>query len=264
MRVKVTLLLLAVFAILASAASTGSAATSKKKIVYFGDSLAVESFKYASEAISASRAATVSNYTYAATSPCDWAKYNISGKVDGVIVETVGANMSTCQKVAGSKVASGSQAYWDMYERDLTKLMAKFTSTTAIWLTSPPISRDDSARGALADSNNQKMFVLMQKVAAARPNTFAVDAGSAVEDVDGSFLSSMPCLAGEQCTNLPKAGYNLVRAKDGLHFCPLISVTQMSVSLLQHCSGSYASGAWRFGRAQAAPVVQYFALTSNG
>jgi len=238
---------------------TQATAASKKKILFFGDSLAVESFRYASAVLTANKKATVTNYSYAATSPCDWSKHSFSGTIHGAIIETVGANMSPCQKVDGKKVTSGTQAYWDMYERDLTNLLQKLPSTTVVWLTSPPVSRDDSNSGRQT-TNKQKMFDLMQKIAAARPNTFALNAGAAVENPDGTFAASLPCMVGEICTDQPLLGFNLTRAKDGLHFCPLISVTKISVSLLQKCSGAYASGAWRFGQAQATPVAQYFGL----
>ena len=71
--------------------------------------------------------------------------------------------------------------------------------------------------------------------------------------------SSMPCLPTEPCTG----GYdatgtpvNVVRAPDGGHFC---AGAPAAVHGVTAACPVWSSGAWRFGNAMAAPVIQQLA-----
>jgi len=79
-----------------------------------------------------------------------------------------------------------------------------------------------------------------------------VDAGAAAERPKGHYSAYAPCIKTDLvCTNLPRRGWTRIRAKDGLHFCP--AITRATIHLLRHCP-VFASGAKRFGLAQARPL----------
>jgi hypothetical protein len=75
------------------------------------------------------------------------------------------------------------------------------------------------------------------------------DAGQAVM-ANGQFTFTLPCLSGEPCTGPP--GMNVVRAPDGIHFCPDGNTTL--VGGLETCD-VYSSGALRFGAAMFPPAL---------
>ena len=74
-----------------------------------------------------------------------------------------------------------------------------------------------------------------------------IDAGAAVLTPDGRYTPQLPCLDSETtadgCTN----GQIIVRAPDGIHFCPTVS------GGTQPCP-VYSSGAHRFAGGMADPV----------
>jgi len=75
-----------------------------------------------------------------------------------------------------------------------------------------------------------------------------IDAGAAVLD-HGRWTATLPCLQGEPCTG---DMVNLVRAPDGMRFCPTAGAAVQGVTGV--CAG-WSSGAYRFGTAMAAPVI---------
>ena len=89
-----------------------------------------------------------------------------------------------------------------------------------------------------------------------------VDAGAAVLD-DGAWTDSLPCLPVEPCADTSlesEPERNLVRAADGLHFCPASPAAERGVT--GDCP-VWSSGAFRFGTALAAPVLESIALMNE-
>ena len=230
----------------------------KFRILYYGDSLAAESARYVRASVTAHGRATITDRSVPGTSPCDWTtaiKLDLSrGRPDAVMVETFGNNISRCQIRNGVRPAPKSAAYWTAYERDLLALVQRFPAGVPLWLYAAPAARNDLAGGY---SQKARMLALMDRIAAGRPNTWSVDAGAAVESPAGAYTAYLPCLLDEACAGSPTAGSNRVRALDGLHFCPVI--VSATIAQLRSCP-VYASGAKRFGAAQAAPVVQMLGL----
>lgn len=231
---------------------------SKYRVLFYGDSLAAESARYVRSAVLSHDRATFTDRSAPGSSPCDWTqavRLDLSrGRPDAVMIETFGNNISRCQMRNGVRPASKTAAYWSAYERDLLALIRRFPAGVPIWLYAAPAARNDLAGG---HSQKARMLALMQSVAASRPQTFAVDAGSAVESPAGAYSPYLQCLADEPCANAPTAGSNRVRSLDGLHFCPVI--VSATIAQLRSCP-VYASGARRFGAAQAAPVVERLVL----
>jgi hypothetical protein len=74
-----------------------------------------------------------------------------------------------------------------------------------------------------------------------------VDAGAALTD-RGRWTATLPCLPVEPCAG----SLAIVRAPDGVHFCP--GSPAAVAGRTERCS-VWASGAYRYGTAMAAPVV---------
>ena len=91
---------------------------------------------------------------------------------------------------------------------------------------------------------------LYASLAAADTGVDYVDAGQAVMAY-GTFTWTLPCLPGEPCTG--PSGTDVVRAPDGVHFCPTATVTV--VDYFAECS-VYSSGAFRFAAAMLSPVLK--------
>ena len=258
MNLYIRLIILPIAAACCVAALLAMPAASQAKyktptVLYYGDSLAAESATYVRSALAVNNKAVMVDRTYPGTSPCDWTpamKLDLSrGVPAAVILETFGNNISRCQIHGGSRASSGSSAYWRQYKKDITDLISMLPDSVPVWLTAAPASWNN---GSGESSRSARMFALMQEIAASRNNTWAVDAGAAVEDSKGGYVASMPCLPSEPCTNSPSQGRNRTHAYDGLHFCPAIH--NATIALLRHCP-VYASGAWRFGMAQVKPVI---------
>ena len=84
-----------------------------------------------------------------------------------------------------------------------------------------------------------------------------VEAGAAVLD-RGSWTKTLPCLPDEPCTGGADAAgspVSVVRAPDGVHFCPAAPAAINGVT--GDCP-VWSSGAFRFGTAMAAPVINDF------
>lgn len=232
---------------------------SKYRVVDYGDSLGAEAYRYVNTSLTANGRAKVTNRTYPGSSPCDWnsaAKLDTAaGQPDAVIIETFGNNISNCQlDSAGNRPTNGSQAYWAAYYDDLVNLIGKFGTKVPIWLTAAPAARNDTTGGV---SHKARMLQLMQQVADSRPNTFVVDAGASVENPGGTYAPYLPCLPNEECANFMGHAWNDMHSEDGLHFCPRIK--RATIALLRNCP-VYASGAWRFGNAQADGVKTLLGL----
>jgi hypothetical protein len=247
----------AAVAILLGVGAFGGSDASKAgpRVVLYGDSLSVESARYIRTNLRrGDRRVRFANRSFPGTAPCDWferASEDAQKKTFAVIIEAFGNNQSNCQRTkAGNRPKSEGDLYWKRYRTDLRNLIGMFPATTRIYLTTPPAAYNDDSAGR---SHSHRMLVTMLKAAFGLSNVRVVNAGRAVETKDGRYTRSLPCLAEEpECTNQPKRGLNLVRAEDGIHFCP--PVLKATVESLTNCP-VYASGAWRFGRAQSRPIV---------
>ncbi|MEI6446320.1 MAG: hypothetical protein WCO96_00400 [Actinomycetes bacterium] len=226
------------------------------RVLYYGDSLGLESARFA-RMLLGERGAVMVDRAISGSSPCDWMKvvpYDLAGgRPDAVIAETVGNALSRCQlSPSGAKPQWNSVAYWKRYTSDLARFSSMFPASTGVWLAPPPATRNDRSSGY---SHKAKMLSVMRKVASARVNSFAVDAGAAIE-VKGSYSRIMPCLAWDPvCLDEPRRGMNIVRALDGTHFCPV--AIKATIDQLRNCSPN--PGAYRFAIGQVTPVLNWLA-----
>lgn len=223
------------------------------RVSLYGDSIALEAAKWVKASLTRTRAVQFTDRSLPASSPCDWQSTATqeanTAAPDSIIVEVFGTNMSRCQLDAkGKRAADGSAAYMSRYGQDLENFVNAFQDTkTQIFLASAPPARNDVSRTGV--SHKQAMVALLRRIASAHPNVTFVDAGAAVEAAGGGYARSLPCLPTEQCPNRPAAGFAIMRALDGLHFCP--TVLHATMSSLRSCP-QVPLGAIRYAEALAA------------
>ena len=231
--------------------------SSKPRVILYGDSLSVESSKYVYAALTRGQGVDFSSRAVSGSAPCDWmdrAVTDASESPDAVIIETFGNNVSACQLDAkGKRASSESLDYWNKYRDDLHRLAKLFPSSTKVFITAAPAAYNDRSAHA---SHKHRMLITMLAAADGLDNVKVINAGRAVE-LHGQYARVLPCRKNEHCANRPSFGHTYVRARDGLHFCP--SILHATVAQLEHCP-TRASGAWRFGTAQAEPVIEALGL----
>ena len=230
------------------------------RVILYGDSLSVESSKYVRAALSRGQAVEFSSRAVSGSAPCDWldrAVTDASEGPDAVIIETFGNNVSACQlDRSGKRAPSETLPYWNQYRDDLHRLAQLFPSPTKVFITAAPAAYNDRSAHA---SHKHRMLIAMLAAAQGLDNVKVINAGRAVE-LHGQYARVLACRRNEHCSNRPRFGYTYVRARDGLHFCP--AILHATVAELEHCS-TRASGAWRFGNAQAAPVIEALGLNKH-
>ena len=240
--------------------STPSLASGRKpvRVGLFGDSLAVQSEPYFNFLLQAGGKAIVSDFAYGGTAACDWLpkmrKYARTEHPRAVVFEFVGNAFTSCM----SGCAVGSAAAVNRYCSAVSTAIQVFVGLgTHVFLVGTPISR---AQWIAHDPDWDALNLAFAALAAKHPGHVTyVDAGTAVEGPDQSFVSTLPCLSFEPCTGPTIAGVrtNLVRSPDGVHFCP--DQSGNSVGQVARCN-VYSSGAFRFAAAMAEPVIRAFGL----
>lgn len=223
----------------------------KWRVNLYGDSLSVEAGPHIARSLRKGKQAIFVNRAVSGTAPCDWRadiRRDVARKqVDLAIVEVYGNNASDCQlEIAGGKrPRTDGSKYWAMYRKDLKDTIDLFPPSVKVMLVAAPAASVDRLSGS---SHKAHMLALMKTLAGHRDNSFVVDAGLRVEEPSGYFTRVMKCARPGPCTNHPSTGLAIVRAHDGLHFCPPIMFAK--TDLLKHCP-VVAYGAWRFGLYQA-------------
>ncbi|MCX6393283.1 MAG: hypothetical protein NTY57_00275 [Solirubrobacterales bacterium] len=228
------------------ASGCGQGVDTRKKVNLYGDSLGVEAAPFIERALTKSGKVSFLSRARSGTAPCDWRKvlkHDVPTRTpDAVLVEAYGNNASSCQTgVGGKRPILDSPEYWAMYRKDLVQTVNAFPRSTKVILVSAPAASVDMKSG---HSHKKRMLALMRSIARARSNVTSVDAGGRLERPLGHYARIIPCAVTGPCPNHPSRGKAVVRAKDGLHFCPVIYWAK--VDLLEHCP-VVAYGAWRFG-----------------
>ena len=214
------------------------------RIVLYGDSFASEAgmdFAYLTRTAGGSALVRA----YGGTAVCDFladmATDAASWHPTAVVLVFSGDNFTPC--MAGNPI--GSPQYYAKYHTDIQAAIDIFRAHgTAVFLSGVPYDALSSANQNVANLNQ-----LYASIAAANAGVKFVDAGQSVL-ANGAFTWTLPCLPGEPCTG--PAGTNVVRAPDGVHFCPTGNTTEERD--FEVCD-VYASGAFRFAAAMLGPAL---------
>ena len=214
------------------------------RVALYADSLGMEAGQdFSSLAQAAGGSAFVR--AFPGTALCDWLpnmpQDDAAFHPTAVVIEFSGDDYTPC--MAGDPI--GSPQYYAKYRSDLQAAIDLLRADGAeVFLVGLPYDESASLNVNLASLNQ-----LYASVAAANTGVDYVDAGQAVMAY-GAFAWTLPCLSGEPCTG--PSGTNVVRAPDGVHFCPSANVTV--VNYFAECS-VYSSGAFRFAAAMLSPVL---------
>jgi len=127
-----------------------------------------------------------------------------------------------------------------------------FTSVgTHVYLAGAPVSRP--ALGSF--QRGRALNLMYSRVALVSPPGMVtyVDAGTAVQ-LGTEYTDELPCLPEEPCPG--GSGTTVVRSYDGVHLCPGDDTHRDAVT--KRCL-VWSSGAYRYARAMAAPVIAQLA-----
>ena len=230
----------------------------------YGDSLAFQAQDSFRQALNQAGPVSVRIFTFGGTAICDWFTQMRADletrRPEAVVIEFSGNTFTPCMRDdAGQPLAGASKL--QKYRADAQEVIDIFSAVGAqIYFVGAPISR---AAAEAQSADWSQLNSLYATIPDQRPNVTYVDAGEAVED-HGAYTDTLPCLADEPCTGgIDALGrrVNVVRAPDGVHFCPNASGAVLGVTA--DCP-VWSSGAFRYGRAMAAPVVADFMARSGG
>jgi hypothetical protein len=249
----------------AAAATSTSQVAQPLRVALYGDSLAFEAQEPFVQAVSAADpAASVRVHVFGGTAICDWLDQMrtdaATWQPQAVVVEFSGNVLTTCMHDATRGVLSSS-AILAQYTADAQQVVGIFAPTGArLYFVGYPISRGAASTHT---SGWDRLNLMYASLAGRLPGARFVDAGQAVED-HGQYTDTLPCLASEPCTGGRDSaghGVNVVRAPDGMHFCPDAPLAVKGVT--GGCS-MWSSGALRYGQAMAAGAVDDFATQQGG
>ena len=221
-------------------------------VVLYGDSLAWESRQAFTEWFTDRPSVEVMTRTFGGTAICDWLDQMAADAVSLapgiVVVEFSGNSFTPCMQDAAGVQLTGD-AVTERYLVDAAAVIALFAPIgTKVVFAGAPVSGPTSAVVG-------RMNSLYADLADRHEGVWYEDAGAAVLD-DDSYTISLPCLSSEPCEggyNSDGLPVNIVRAPDGIHFCPVSGEAFAGVT--DNCP-VWSSGAYRYGRAMAQPVIE--------
>jgi hypothetical protein len=213
------------------------------RVAFFGDSLSSEAGPYYKQIIASLSPKTALVYdTFGGTAICDWFSaidyIAVADHPNVVELEFSGNTITACVR----HYIPGSLAYDAKYRAD-AETVVRFLEPRGIRVVFVGVAITRSQRGV---PNWEGLDTAYAQVAAAHPGHVGyVDAGAAVEGPGHTYTRTLPCLKGQPCTGPVVNGVrtNIVRAPDGVHFCPVATG-----SPLPGGCPVYSSGAYRFAR----------------
>jgi hypothetical protein len=236
--------------------ATSGPSLTRPVVVLYGDSLAWEAQAEFVAAFADRPDAQIVTRTYGGSAICDFLHWMRTDARDlrpgAVVVEFSGNAFTPCMLDATGHALSGA-AFHDRYRTDADAVVDIFAPVgTHIWFAGAPIARPDGGR----HFNGGKIDGTYRALAEAHPGVVDfIDAGASVLDL-GRWTATLPCRPDEPCeggTDLSGQAVNVVRAPDGDHFCPASEDAKGGVT--SSCP-VWSSGAFRYGRAMAAPVLE--------
>ena len=229
-----------------------------RRVVLYGDSLAWEARDFFTRALASALITQVTTRTFGGTAICDrlgqMRADAASLRPDAVVVEFSGNALTPCMRAPNGSALTGA-TYFQKYASDSAAVLDIFSPRHAlVFFVGAPISQDAERAG---DRTALTLHTLYAALARSTPYGRYIDAGASVL-AGGRWTATLPCLPTEPCmggrdaTGTP---VNVVRAPDGVHFCP--SALPAVRGVTAPCS-VWASGSWRFGNAMASPVIAEF------
>jgi len=228
--------------------------------VLYGDSLAWEARHAFEDSFADHPDIEVYTRTFGGTAICDWfdqmATDAASLEPGIVVIEFSGNTFTPCMQDANGVPVAGA-AIDERYAADAATAIAIFTPIdTHVVFAGAPAPSPDAVTGV------GRLNSLYSTLADDHDGVSYTDAGAAVLAGD-SYTITLPCLSSEPC----EGGYtsdgllvNVVRNPDGIHFCPASGEAVYGIT--DDCP-EWSSGAYRYGRALAQPVLDALAVSSS-
>jgi hypothetical protein len=227
------------------------------RVLYVGDSLAYEARDAFTSTMTADKPVTVQQLVFGGTALCDWLT-RIESAVStwhpqAISLEFAGDAFTACMQDPATGEALSGSALIAKYMADAQQLMTFLAPTgTQVWFQGVPPMRSPAG-----DALSKALNAGFAQLAAQQDFTHYSYAGAALESPasPGEYVDYLPCLpvdVGSGCTDPP---VTRVRALDGVHFCPVSSAATEGVT--NDCP-VWSSGAWRFGSAMSAPIMQWY------
>lgn len=204
---------------------------SKDRIVLVGDSLAQEAAPYIEHL---TPTMTVVPRYWGGTAPCDWLDDDLWADASSVVVLSfTGNSLTSCMTDDAGRFLA-DDALVARYRADLDVLVGRVRAAGArVVLVGQPFRAPSfDAEVEVAGINR-----VLRDLAAADAGVVYVDAGAAVETVEGRYTERLPCGPFDPVCDLD--GMTVVRG-DGVHFCPEAGMNPCPV---------WSSGAFRFASA---------------
>ena len=230
-------------AVIAVALGLSACRLNPPEVVVYGDSLISQAMPYIHQDMTSQGQSNVVFNAYPGTAPCDWMNQMLADAQTNVmtaaVIEFSGNNFG-CMSYP-----SASPAFFAAYQQQVTQAVQAFVSRGIhVFVVGAPVTLRDIQQG---DTTWDHLNEIYAQIAASEPDATFVNAGAAVEE-NGSFTWTLPCQAGEP--SCLANGQAVVRAADGLHFCPQ-----------QAGDGSqcldYSSGAARYANAMTSALNSF-------
>ena len=221
----------------------------------FGDSLAWEAEPFYERLLTDLGTPPVRVATFGGTAICDMlddmASLAAVVELSAVHIAFSGNALTPCM----DGYEPGTTEYFRKYRDDALAAIAIFAPAgTRVYLVAPPVMTNSTSGNGMVQDRIADIY--KEIVFADRRRVAFVDAGAAVENADGTFARTLPCLVAEPCEGpvLAGMGTNVVRSLDGVHFCP--TRTGNEQGLVDRCP-VYSSGAYRYALAMVAALRDY-------
>jgi hypothetical protein len=235
---------LVLLALVLGAAAASEPSHQRTRVALFGDSLSNDAARYTANLVQNTNRYDAKFETFPSTAICDWLpkmrqiQHDFHPQI--VVFQFVGNAILPCMRGPNGAPLSDAE-YLRRWRVDTEEAIAIFGPKARIDLIGNPEMR----------SGDNRVYDIWRDLATRYPNTHFFDGGALVSP-NRTFVTTLPCLTGEPCTGPTVNGVpmNIVRAWDGIHFCPIVT------PIGQKCP-VYASGAYRFA------VSEYEAITGQ-
>jgi hypothetical protein len=221
-------------------------------VILYGDSLAWESQDHFVAAVTLGTDAIAIGRSFGGTALCDYLNVMREDAATlrpaALVLEFSGNRFTRCMQHANGEGMGDGDAFLK-YLDDARAAVRLFTSVgTHVYLAGAPVSRPVPGSFQRGRALNV-MYAWLAFLTAPGTVTY-IDAGTAVQ-LGSDYVDQLPCLPEEPC-RVP-GGTSVVRSFDGVHLCPGADSHRDPVTA--RCL-VWSSGAYRYGRAMAAPVIQ--------